>query len=142
VEFGDPREDPDTGPQVSEQELTSTVQAVEHVQQEGGQVLLGGEQPEGGEYESGYWYKPTVVSGVDQEMDIVRDEVFGPVMPIVEIESLEEAIEYANDSRYGLTSYVHTNDYQTTMRVAEELEFGETYINRTAGESWHGHHIG
>jgi lactaldehyde dehydrogenase/glycolaldehyde dehydrogenase len=75
-------------------------------------------------------------------MDIMQQEVFGPVTPIMEVETLDEAIEYANDSRYGLSAYLFTNDYKVAMRASEELEFGETYINRTLGESWHGHHIG
>lgn len=62
--------------------------------------------------------------------------------PIMEIETLGEAIEYANDSRYGLSAYIFTDDYQVAMRSFEELDFGETYTDRTLGECWHRHHIG
>jgi lactaldehyde dehydrogenase/glycolaldehyde dehydrogenase len=142
VTIGDPTEDPDMGPQVNERELEKTERAVARAREQGAEVLLGGSPPSDETYQSGYWYEPTVVSGVEQDMDIMQQEVFGPVTPIMEVETLDEAIEYANDSRYGLSAYLFTNDYKVAMRASEELEFGETYINRTLGESWHGHHIG
>lgn len=142
IGIGDPMTNPDMGPQVSGRELEKTESAVENARDEGGRILLGGARPDGEAFASGYWYEPTVITGVTQDMDIVQNEIFGPVTPIIEIKSLEEAIEYANDSRYGLSSYVFTNDYRTAMRVTEDLEFGETYINRTLGESWQGHHSG
>lgn len=142
LSLGDPADDPDMGPQVSTSEVEKTAQAVADAREAGAEVRLGGEAPSGAEFENGHWYEPTVLTNVDQEMDIVQSEVFGPVTPIVEVDSLEQAIEYANDSRYGLSSYLFTNDYRLAMRASEDLEFGETYINRTLGESWHGHHIG
>lgn len=142
VTMGDPTENPDMGPHVNERELEKTETAVEQATDEGARVLTGGQQPSDEAFSAGYWYEPTVVTDVDQNMDIMQQEVFGPVSPIMEIDSLEEAIEYANDSRYGLSSYIFTDDYTTAMRAAEDLEFGETYINRTLGESWQGHHVG
>jgi lactaldehyde dehydrogenase/glycolaldehyde dehydrogenase len=142
VSLGDPTESPDMGPHINERELEKTEAAVKQAIDEGAKVLTGGQQPDDDEFSAGYWYEPTVLSNVTQDMDIMQEEVFGPVSPIMEIDSLEEAIKYANDSRYGLSSYVFTNDYKTAMQAAEDLEFGETYINRTLGESWHGHHVG
>jgi len=142
VTLGDPNENPDMGPQVGEAERDKTERAVSRAREEGAEVLLGGGRPEGEEFSKGYWFEPTVVTDVDQEMDIIQQEVFGPVTPIMSVDTLEEAIEYANDSRYGLSAYVFTDDYRTAMRASEDLEFGETYINRTLGESWQGHHIG
>jgi lactaldehyde dehydrogenase/glycolaldehyde dehydrogenase len=130
------------GPQVSATELDKTEQAVESARESGARVLTGGQRPTSEAYERGYWYEPTVLTDVEQDDDVIQQEVFGPVTPIVEIDSLDQAIEYANDSRYGLSSYVYTEDYRTAMRAAEDLEFGETYINRSLGEAWHGHHIG
>jgi len=142
VEYGDPLTDPDMGPQVSAAELDKTERAVESARESGARVLTGGQRPTSEAYERGYWYEPTVLTDVEQDDDVIQQEVFGPVTPIVEIDSLDQAIEYANDSRYGLSSYVYTEDYRTAMRAAEDLEFGETYINRSLGEAWHGHHIG
>lgn len=68
--------------------------------------------------------------------------MFGPVSPVVEVDSMDQAIEYANDSKYGLSSYLFTNNYQLINRVVDELDFSETYVNRSIGESWQGHHIG
>lgn len=142
IELGDPHDGPDMGPQVSERELEKTHEAVEKALDMGCEVLTGGSAPDSDGLERGYWYEPTVITGVDQDMEIMQKEVFGPVTPIMEIDSFEEALENANDSQYGLSSYVFTENYQLAMRFAEELEFGETYINRTLGESWQGHHIG
>lgn len=142
LELGDPATDPDMGPQVSAQEREKTARAVETAIEDGAEVLVGGTQPTDEQFETGYWYEPTVLANVDQSMSVVQDEVFGPVTPIIRVASVEEAIEYANDSAYGLSSYVYTDDYRTAMRAAEELEYGETYLNRTLGEAWQGHHIG
>ncbi|WP_433633336.1 aldehyde dehydrogenase [Halomicrococcus sp. NG-SE-24] len=142
VTIGDPGENPDMGPHVNKRELEKTETAVQQATEAGAQVLTGGQRPSDEEFATGYWYEPTVVTDVEQDMDIMQQEVFGPVSPIMEIDSLEQAIEYANDSRYGLSSYVFTDDYATAMQAAEDLEFGETYINRTLGESWQGHHVG
>jgi lactaldehyde dehydrogenase / glycolaldehyde dehydrogenase len=75
-------------------------------------------------------------------MDIMREEVFGPVMPIASISSYDQAFSVANDSRYGLSAYVFTSDYKTAMRAAQDLEFGELYINRANGEQVQAHHSG
>ena len=79
---------------------------------------------------------------VTPQMSVMREEVFGPVTPIFGIASLEEAVEVANDSRYGLSAYIFSRDYQAVMRTVEALRFGEIYINRTLGESAHAHHSG
>ncbi|MFC4550056.1 MULTISPECIES: aldehyde dehydrogenase [Halorussus] len=142
VSVGDPTTDPDMGPQVNTAELRKTDDAVRSAVDDGASVRLGGQTPAGSEFERGYWYEPTVLTDVDQSMDVIQSEVFGPVTPIVPVSSVEEAIEYANDVEYGLSSYVYTTDYRTAMRAAEELEYGETYLNRTLGEAWQGHHIG
>lgn len=140
VRVGDPRETVDMGPQVSQRELEATESAVERALEQGARVLTGGRRPDG--LETGYFYEPTVLDGVTQEMDIIQEEVFGPISPIVEIDSFDEAMEYANDSVYGLSSYLFTKDYEIAMEAAREIEFGELFINRTLGEALQGHHIG
>jgi lactaldehyde dehydrogenase/glycolaldehyde dehydrogenase len=75
-------------------------------------------------------------------MDIVQEEVFGPVLPIVEFDTFEEAIELANDSKYGLTSSIYTEGIQKAFTAVEKLEFGETYINRENFEAIQGFHAG
>jgi lactaldehyde dehydrogenase/glycolaldehyde dehydrogenase len=132
----------DMGPMVSEPQLRKTEAAVARAIEQGATVLSGGGRPEGAGFERGYWHSPTVLTDVDPSMDVMREETFGPVTPIVGIDSIEEALAIANDSRYGLSAYIFSRDYSTVMRTVEDLEFGEIYINRTLGESVHAHHSG
>ncbi len=138
LRLGDPRSDVDMGPLVSATQLAKTVAAVELAREEGATVLTGGGRPDG----SGWFHSPTVLRDVTPQMSVMREEVFGPVTPIFGISSLEEAVEVANDSRYGLSAYIFSRDYQAVMRTVEALRFGEIYINRTLGESAHAHHSG
>jgi len=142
VELGAPETDPDMGPQVSRAELEWTRDAVTAAVEGGAEVLTGAKTPDGSEFERGFWYEPTVLDDVDPSMAVVEEEVFGPVTPLVTVSSVEEAVELANDSRYGLSSYLYTEDYRTVMKTVDDLEYGETYVNRTLGEAWQGHHIG
>jgi lactaldehyde dehydrogenase / glycolaldehyde dehydrogenase len=134
--------DPDIGPLASAEQLAKTGRALEVAVSEGAQVVTGGSAPSEAAFSQGYWFTPTVVTGVRPEMVIMREETFGPVTPVLPVASLDEALDLANDSRYGLSAYVFSRDYQSVMRAAEELEFGEIYINRTLGESIHAHHAG
>ena len=141
VVIGDPRDpDVDMGPQINRHELEGTERAVENAVAEGASVLTGAQRPDS--LEKGFYYEPTVLGGVTQDMEIIQSEVFGPVSPIIPIETFDEAIEYANDSRYGLSSYVFTQNYEIAMEAAQRIEFGEVFINRTLGEALQGHHIG
>ncbi|WP_254522285.1 aldehyde dehydrogenase [Natrinema caseinilyticum] len=142
LELGPPKSDPDMGPQVTKGELEWTHSSVKSAIESGATVLSGGEPLKGSDFETGFWYAPTVLGDVDPSMDVVEEEVFGPVTPIVTVDSVEQAVEYANRSRYGLSSYVFTEDYQTAMQTVDALDYGETYVNRTLGEAWQGHHIG
>ena len=105
----------------------------------GATVLTGGKRGAG---DKGYFYEPTVLSGCVQEMEIVRKEIFGPVIPLVEFHDLDEAIAFANDSDYGLTSSIYTRDLNVALRACREIRFGETYINRENFEAMQGFHAG
>jgi lactaldehyde dehydrogenase/glycolaldehyde dehydrogenase len=126
------------GPMASAAQLQKVGVAVERAVDEGAKVLTGGGPREG----DGYFFTPTVLGDVKPEMDVMREETFGPVAPIIGVDSLDEVLGYANDSRYGLSAYLFSRDYGTVMRAVEDLEFGEIYINRTLGESIHAHHSG
>jgi lactaldehyde dehydrogenase/glycolaldehyde dehydrogenase len=142
LRIGDPTGDVDLGPLVNRAQLEKTEAAVAGASAAGARLLTGGKRPAGSGFERGHWYEPTVFVDVDPSMAVMREEVFGPVTPIMSIDSLEQAFEYANDSRYGLSAYVFTNDYRTAMRAAQEVDFGEIYINRANGESVQAHHAG
>jgi lactaldehyde dehydrogenase/glycolaldehyde dehydrogenase len=140
--LGDPTGNVDIGPLVSAAQLAKTEAAVALAVEEGAQVLTGGGRPDGSAFERGYWFSPTVFHDVRPGMSVMTEETFGPVTPILAIESIDEALAIANDSRYGLSAYIFSRDYGTVMRAVNDLQFGEIYINRTLGESVHAHHAG
>lgn len=137
---GNPAEGADVGPMVDAKQLRKTSAALDLAIEQGASVLTGGLSA--GTGQAGYWFSPTVLGNVTPEMSIMREETFGPVTPIYPIASLDDALEIANDSRYGLSAYVFSRDYPSIMRVIDELQFGEIYVNRTLGESVHAHHAG
>jgi D-glyceraldehyde dehydrogenase (NADP+) len=140
LRLGDPRGDVDMGPQVSKSELEARERFVEAALSRGARLLTGGRRPES--LEKGYFYEPTVFVDVDQDDPLVQEEVFGPIVPILEVDSLDEALDKANDSKYGLASYIFTRDLNTALRAAHTLRFGETYINQVGPELLQGIHIG
>lgn len=102
---------------------------VEDAKERGARVLVGGRRPEGEQYAKGYFYEPTLLIDVDPDARISREECFGPALPIYVVDSLDEAIERANDTIYGLGSSVWTRDLQKAYYAAERLEAGTTWIN-------------
>ncbi len=143
LKLGDPmKADTDIGPKVSRLELDKMDEMVQHAIKQGCKLELGGKRPEGPEFEKGYWYEPTILTGATNEMDIMRDEVFGVVSPIMKISSFEQALALSNDSDYGLSAFLFTNDNRRIQRAVAELEFGEIYVNRGMGEQRQGFHNG
>ena len=142
LRVGDPLEDSDMGPLVSAAQFEKTSAAVALARREGAAVLTGGGRPEAAGFQKGYWFAPTVLRDVSPAMSVMIEETFGPITPILGIDSIAEAVEVANASRYGLSAYVFSRSYQTVMQTVNALDFGEIYINRTLGESIHAHHAG
>jgi lactaldehyde dehydrogenase / glycolaldehyde dehydrogenase len=140
--IGHPSGPVDMGPLASARQLAKTTLAVQTAISQGAELVTGGAAPADASLSRGYWYAPTVLRNVRPDMTVMREETFGPVTPVFAVSSAEQAISLANDSRYGLSAYVFSRDYQTVMRAVEELQFGEIYINRTLGESIHAHHAG
>ncbi|MEZ4585368.1 MAG: NAD-dependent succinate-semialdehyde dehydrogenase [Gemmatimonadales bacterium] len=91
----------------------------------GAAVLAGGARPEG----PGYFFQPTVLAGVRTEQAVYGEEIFGPVMPIIPFDDVDEAIGMANGTRYGLAAYLWTNDLTTAVHASERLEFGMIGVN-------------
>lgn len=141
TKYGDPltEEDLDMGPLVSKQQLENVDAAVRQAVKDGARVILGGKVSE---REKGYYYEPTVLTNCRQETAIMRQEIFGPVLPITTFKDLDEAIEMANDCEYGLTSSIYTQNIDVAMRACNEIKFGETYINRENFEAMQGFHAG
>ncbi|QJT80888.1 aldehyde dehydrogenase [Kosakonia sp. MUSA4] len=140
VQFGDPaqRNDIAMGPLINAAALERVEQKVSRAVAEGARVVLGGKAPEG----KGYFYPPTLLLDVRQEMAIMHEETFGPVLPVVAFDTLDDALAMANDSDYGLTSSVYTKDLNAAMKAVRGLKFGETYINRENFEAMQGFHAG
>lgn len=97
--------------------------------QRGASVVTGGRRPDGEAYANGFFYLPTLLTGLDENSKVLREEVFGPVLPIVRIHDLEEAIHKANDSIFGLGSSIWTRDLHRATVAAQRLEAGYTWIN-------------
>ncbi|AXT63217.1 aldehyde dehydrogenase [Aquimarina sp. AD10] len=143
LKIGDPMlEDSDMGPKVNASELKHMEHLVEVSLQEGATIATGGKRPKGAQFEKGYWFEPTVLTNVKQNMTIVHEESFGPILPVLKFKTFDEAIHYANDCEYGLAAMVFTKDMKTIMRCNEELEYGEIYVNRGHGEQHQGFHNG
>jgi lactaldehyde dehydrogenase/glycolaldehyde dehydrogenase len=143
IKMGHPmREDVQMGPKANGAELNKVEAMVEEAVGQGASVALGGKRPGGEEFKKGYWFEPTVLTGVRNDMDIVQNEVFGPVLPIQPFGDFEEAVGLANDSRYGLTAYVFTSDLRKAMRAIDDIDFGEVYVNKIGPEQLQGFHQG
>lgn len=132
----------DVGPKVSEAELEKVHEMVEKAIGQGAKLALGGKRLTGGIYDTGNFYAPTLLTDVSQDMDIVHNEVFGPVMSLIRVKDFDQALAWANDCRYGLSAYLFTQDLGRVMRMTRELEFGEVYVNRSGGEAPQGFHHG
>ena len=129
VNVGNPEEAGEhIGPLVSDIQYGRVQTLIEAGIAEGAELLVGGPgKPEG--FETGYFVKPTIFAGVNNQMRIARDEVFGPVLAIIPFDTEEEAIEVANDTNYGLAAYIQSGDLDRAERVAARLRAGMVHIN-------------
>jgi len=140
VKYGDPLDDTmDIGPLVSKARQISVKAAVDKATADGARVVTGGGF---GVHERGYYFEPTVLTDVRNDMDIIQREVFGPVLPVVPFDDFDEVMAMANDTEYGLTSAIFTRDLKIAMQAARTLQFGETYINRAPSEAMQAFHGG
>ncbi len=140
VKVGDPfsADDIDMGPLVEARALESVEAKVAKAIEQGAKVLCGGHRVG----DKGYFYAATLLDDCRQDMDIAHEETFGPVLPIIVWDNLDQVIEWANDCEYGLASSIFTNDINSAARCIRELEFGETYVNRFHFEAIQGFHAG
>jgi lactaldehyde dehydrogenase/glycolaldehyde dehydrogenase len=140
VKVGNPSEvaDLDMGPLVEANALKTVQAKIDNAVKQGCKLLCGGHRIGS----KGYFIEPTLLVGAKQNMDIIQQETFGPVLPIVEYNDVDEAITMANDCEYGLTSSIYTRDLDTAFKMMRSLKFGETYVNRENFEAMQGFHAG
>lgn len=129
LKIGDPL-DPsvDMGPVVSEEQMEKVLAYIRIGREEGANLLLGGKRMEGEPYGKGFFVQPTLFEAT-QGMRITREEIFGPVLCLIQAEDFDEAVRLANDVGYGLSSSIYTRDVTLAFRAMEELEAGITYVN-------------
>lgn len=142
VRVGDARTDTkaDMSAQINKTQLMKIDAMVKRAVEQGGEVLLGGRASS--KFEKGYYYEPTVITNVEQDHEVMQNETFGPILPVMKVSSFDQALDFANDSEYGLTSSIYTNDINKILRATKELLFGETYVNRENFEAIQGFHAG
>lgn len=141
TQYGDPseRDDLHMGPLINQAGLDKVAAMVEQAKRDGATVVTGGKRAA---LDRGLHYEPTLIVDAREDMDIMRKEIFGPVLPIQVVDSLEEAIALSNDSDVGLTSSIFTRNINSAMQAVRELRFGETYVNREHFEAMQGFHAG
>lgn len=130
VTLGDPLSDTtDIGPLVSKAQLLTLESQVEDAIKKGATVVTGGKRLQGKKLSQGFYYVPTLLTNVTPDMRVMREETFGPVLPLIPFTSEKEVIELANQTKYGLSAEVYTTDYQKAERLAHHLEAGIIGIN-------------
>jgi len=117
------------GPLINDAAVAKVEAQVDDARARGADVPVGGFRLTEGPLDHGHFYAPTVVTGVTEEMTIYREETFGPVAPVVVYDDLDQVIDLANDTNYGLAAYVYTRDLSTAIRAMEGLRFGIIGIN-------------
>ncbi|MCC7493414.1 MAG: NAD-dependent succinate-semialdehyde dehydrogenase [Fimbriimonadaceae bacterium] len=117
----------EAGPLFERRNVESVERFVADAVAKGARVLAGGRRPPG--FDRGYWYEPTVLDQIDRTMRLTCEEVFGPILPLLTFDTVDEVLAAANDTTYGLAAYVLTRDLSTAIRCAEGLEYGIIGLN-------------
>jgi succinate-semialdehyde dehydrogenase / glutarate-semialdehyde dehydrogenase len=119
-------DDVKVGPLIDGTQRSKVAELVEDAAGKGAQVLVGGRERDG----AGYFYEPTVLGGVSPDARLLKEEIFGPVAPVIGFDDEDAAIAAANDTEYGLVAYVYTSDVKRAFRVVEKLETGMVGLNQ------------
>jgi succinate-semialdehyde dehydrogenase/glutarate-semialdehyde dehydrogenase len=129
LKVGGPFDESDMGPLINERIYQTSEKQTEEAAAQGAKIQSGGSRLSGEGYDKGWFFPPTILSDVDHAMKLMKEETFGPVAGVMKFHTLDEAIQLANDSDYGLAAYVFAGDLGQGLRIAEELESGSVWIN-------------
>lgn len=127
--IGDPLQNPDMGAIVSESQMNKVLDYIRIGKEEGASVACGGERYTEGDCAKGFFIRPTVFDNCTDDMTIVQEEIFGPVVTVQTFKTEQEAIDMANNTPYGLAGAVFTSDSARALRVIKEIRAGITWIN-------------
>ncbi|MEX0737052.1 MAG: aldehyde dehydrogenase family protein, partial [Bacteroidota bacterium] len=119
----------DVGPCVNERQRATVEEYVKIGVQEGATIAAGGHKATGDGLAKGWFHEPTVLAGVTASMRVAREEIFGPVLSVIKVKSLSEAIAVANDTVYGLSSSIYTQDINNAYTAIRDIRAGITYVN-------------
>ena len=117
------------GPLIHEAARAKSESYVEIAKREGAAVLIGGKRPGSKALDCGWFYEPTLLAGVKPGMRVEQEEIFGPVLSVIRVGSLDEAIRVNNDVRYGLSSALYTRNVNAAFQAMTDLDTGITYVN-------------
>ncbi|WLD93711.1 alpha-ketoglutaric semialdehyde dehydrogenase GucD [Alkalihalobacillus sp. AL-G] len=117
------------GPSASENQLNTVLSYIQKGLDEGASLILGGERLSGDEFDNGYFIQPTLFENVTSDMTIAQEEIFGPVLALMKVESMEEALELANDVEFGLSASIFTTNIQKMLSFINEMDAGLVRIN-------------
>ncbi|MEM6327185.1 MAG: aldehyde dehydrogenase family protein [Bacteroidota bacterium] len=117
------------GPLINQKALDKVTSYMDVARADGATIAMGGERASGDGLDDGYFFQPTLFTGVTRDMRVAREEIFGPVLSVIKVSSFDEAISVANDIEYGLSSAVYTNDVARAFRALRDIDAGITYIN-------------
>ncbi|MFA9418238.1 aldehyde dehydrogenase family protein [Natrinema sp. HArc-T2] len=138
LDIGPGLEDPDMGPHVSQAEVKSTLDFVDVGKKEGATLETGGSRLTDKQYDNGHFVEPTVFSDVTSDMQIAQEEIFGPVLSIIEVADFEEALAVANDVQFGLSSSIVTQNLTEANQFIDDIEAGVAKVNeKTTGLELH-----
>jgi betaine-aldehyde dehydrogenase len=128
LRLGDPMgPDIELGPMVSAAQRSKVERKLAAATEEGAELVTGGKRPEG--FSKGYFFEPTILTGVNHSMRLMKEETFGPIAPVMIVQGIDEAITLANDSKYGLGASIYTNNLEYAMTAAANIRAGTFWIN-------------
>lgn len=139
---GDPMGDFNMGPSVTGVGIARVNEMVQESIAMGAKLEIGGSRPVGAEFEKGHWYSPTVLTNVTPDMPIAKEEIFGPVLPIIRVKNYEEAVAITNDREEALSCYIFTKDIKKIMNAINDLEVGTVFVNKMIAGYIQGYHSG